>query len=323
MNQPFFYQKPKDLKDFLGRHKASTKFGESPITHTRIGDKDSNVYGGSYSILENDLDTFNELYYESIFINGNLEYLTEKQSSDANTMVIDYDFRYSYDISERQHTDDDITEIISKYTDILKSIYTFDNNTSFNVYVFEKPEVNRLQDGSLTKDGIHFVFGIKIPYIIQLIIREQMLVELPSILNIPLINSWDSVLDEGISKGTTNWQVFGSRKPGNQAYSLVNAYTMTFDESDKEFMMASIEIKEMSLELFKSFSVQYKGNPSYPLNKKYETIYETKLNASIKKSVPKIKIIKRGNPIEPDETNPDVKNIDDDPNDKKTRKPSI
>jgi len=280
---------PKDLNEFLAIYNSKKQEKKGPITHTRIGDKDFNVYGGSYSIPEDMIDTFYKLYYESIIINRNIEYLTETQSKNAENMVIDYDFRYTYDTTERQHTDDDITEIINKYTDILKSIYTFDNNTSFNVYAFEKPEVNRLQDGSLTKDGIHFVFGIKIPHSIQLIIRDKMLKEIPNILNLPLINSWDNVLDEGISKGPTNWQIFGSRKPGNQAYQLVKSFNMTFDEADREFMMEALEIKEMSLELFKSFSVQYKGNPLYPLNKKYEEKINTS-NNKVKKTTKKDKI---------------------------------
>jgi P4 family phage/plasmid primase-like protien len=279
---------PKDLNEFLAIYNSKKQEKKGPITHTRIGDKDFNVYGGSYSIPEDMIDTFYKLYYESIIINRNIEYLTETQLKNAENMVIDYDFRYTYDTTKRQHTDDDITEIINKYTDILKSIYTFDNNTSFNVYAFEKPEVNRLQDGSLTKDGIHFVFGIKIPHSIQLIIRDKMLKEIPNILNLPLINSWDNVLDEGISKGPTNWQIFGSRKPGNQAYQLVKSFNMTFDEADREFMMEELNITEMTLELFKSFSVQYKGNPSYPLNKKYEEKLNTS-NNKVKKSTKKDK----------------------------------
>ena len=53
---------------------------------------------------------------------------------------------------------------------------------------------------------------------------------------LPIINSWDSVFDEGISKGTTNWQMYGSRKPGNQAYELTQYYIISYDGADGEFM---------------------------------------------------------------------------------------
>jgi len=63
---------------------------------------------------------------------------------------------------------------------------------------------------------------------------------------------------------------------------------MTFDEADREFMMEELNITEMTLELFKSFSVQYKGNPSYPLNKKDEEKLNTS-NKKVKKSTKKDK----------------------------------
>ena len=37
---------------------------------------------------------------------------------------------------------------------------------------------------------------------------------------LPLTNDVNSVLDEGISLGSTNWQLYGSRKPGNEAYAV-------------------------------------------------------------------------------------------------------
>lgn len=289
---------PKDLNELLAIYNSKKQEKKSPLTHTRIADKELHIYGGAYSIPENNMDLFYKLYYEYVFVKGNTEYLTEVQAKDANNMVIDYDFRYSHNTTQRQHTKEDIDSIILAYLEIIKSIYVFDKNTNFNIFVFEKPDVNRLQDGSLTKDGIHIVFGIKIPYAIQLIIRDEMLKEIPSILNLPLINSWDSVLDEGISKGITNWQVFGSRKPSNQSYQLINSFNMTFDEADREFMMSDIELTEdyITLEVFKSFSVQYKGNPSYPLTKKYET----KINSSIdnaKKTTPKSRCKKENTKI--------------------------
>ena len=42
----------------------------------------------------------------------------------------------------------------------LKDYYNFDKSSTFDVYVMEKPNVNVLEDGSLTKDGIHFIIGL-------------------------------------------------------------------------------------------------------------------------------------------------------------------
>jgi len=52
------------------------------ITHTRIGDKSLNIYGGKYYIPPEELPTFYKLYYEHVFINNHTEYLTEKQLID-------------------------------------------------------------------------------------------------------------------------------------------------------------------------------------------------------------------------------------------------
>ena len=36
--------------------------------------------------------------------------------------------------------------------------------------------------------------------------------------------TYEEVLDAGISKGTTNWQMYGSKKPFNKPYKLVDHY---------------------------------------------------------------------------------------------------
>ena len=62
------------LNDYLSKHKANDG---DPITHTRIGDKELNIYGGKYNIPSSDLTTFYRVYYDSIFVKGQKEYLTE------------------------------------------------------------------------------------------------------------------------------------------------------------------------------------------------------------------------------------------------------
>ena len=68
----------KNLTDFLIKHHASN-FKDKVVTHTRIGHKDKTkkLYGGSYVIEPDELDTFRELYYDHIFVKNNKEYLKE------------------------------------------------------------------------------------------------------------------------------------------------------------------------------------------------------------------------------------------------------
>ena len=42
----------------------------------------------------------------------------------------------------------------------------------------------------------------------------------------PIINTWDDVLDEGVIKGYTNWQLYGSCKPQHDTYVLTQIYNL-------------------------------------------------------------------------------------------------
>jgi hypothetical protein len=159
----------------------------------------------------------------------------------------------------------------------------FEENKAFDVFIFEKPNVNRLADGSVTKDGIHMIIGIQVDNILQTMIREKIISKLPEIWDLPLINTWDSVLDEGISKGTTNWQLFGSRKPGNEAYDLTQHFIIDYDKSDGEFMMEERKVSDFDLKNnFSKLSVQNENCPSFKMNPKIMDSYKSQ---SDKKSV--------------------------------------
>lgn len=266
----------KDLNEFLIKHNA--KNIDNPklinITHTRIPDKNLNLYGGSYIIPKEDLGIFYNLYFEHVFENKNKEYLTEKQLENDGPLVVDFDFRYNYDVEERLHTREHIRDMICVYLDELKEYFIFDESTLFSVYIFEKPNVNRLADKSITKDGIHMIIGIKVDKIIQNMFREKMIKKLPDYWDLPFINNWESIIDDGISKGTTNWQLFGSRKPGNEAYELTHHYVISFDTRDGEFMMDEYNVNDFDLRNdFAKLSVRYDNHPKFKMNPKKEEEY--------------------------------------------------
>jgi hypothetical protein len=223
-----------NLNDFLIKHNAAKSKntnkkdgeeinGSGTITHTRIASKEFSIYGGSYSISQEELPTFYELYYNHVFVQKKSEYLTEKQMEDG-PLLIDLDFRYDYEIETRQHTNTHLIDLMSLYLDELKTHFVMKPNVPFDVFIFEKPNVNRLEDKTITKDGIHMIVGIQTDHIIQTMMRKKILDKIGSVCDLPLVNTWDSVLDEGISKGTTNWQLYGSKKPNNEAYQLKYYY---------------------------------------------------------------------------------------------------
>ena len=300
----------KDLNEFLAKHSAkNVSNGNSSlsISHTRIPDKELQIFPGAYIIPKEDLSTFHSLYYEYVFEKKRKEYLTEKQMDSGGPMAVDFDFRYNHDVDERKHTRDHVRDMICVYLDELKEYFIFEETKPFSIYIFEKPNVNRLADGSLTKDGIHMIIGIQVDHIIQSMIREKMITTLPDYMDLPLINNWDSVLDEGISKGTTNWQLFGSRKPGNEAYELTHHYVIAYDGADGNFMMDEHKVTDFNLKRdFSKLSVQYDGHPRFEMNPKIIEAYNKRAenkHVKIKKpsSKTKMNIILEDDNVQDDE----------------------
>lgn len=258
-------KKPQTLESFLKKYKyIKDDENSGKITHTRIGDK-KKIYGGSYSIPRDKLKRFYELYHQSVFEGGTFEYLTEKQNPEQGPILIDFDFRYKNNIEKRKHTQNHIIDIIDLYLLKLKDMLEFDDSTSFPVYVMEKPNVNIVETENITKDGIHMIIGINMSHKLQMLLRKKVLEEISDVWgDLPIINTWESVLDEGISMGYTNWQMIGSRKPHHECYQLKMFYKTTFDPVDKEFSFKNVDLKSINmLEHIEKMSAQYEENPSF------------------------------------------------------------
>jgi hypothetical protein len=230
------------LSDFLKLHKAQDK----QFTHTRIGDKTANIYGGSYFISKEDEPLFYELYAQHIDM-LHPEYLTEKQLPDG-VLAIDLDFRYLHEVQQKQHDQTFVNQLVVCLLECLPTFYSFDKETAFKVFIMEKDEVNRLTDKTITKDGIHIIFGIKVPSSIRKQLRQEMMKATEELLKtLPLINSIDDVFDEGVFMGSTNWCLFGSRKPNHKAYELTKCFRVGFDPKDGEFTMFEDEATQDEL----------------------------------------------------------------------------
>lgn len=266
-------------------------------THTRIGCKERNIYGGKFDIINT--KDFYKKYYKHIFVNGGKEYLTEKQIENGQ-ILIDFDFRYTTDIKERQHNNEHYEDLIDLYVEKLQEILKIKKNKVFPVFVLEKPNVNCLKDK--TKDGIHIIFGLKMSNELQLLLREKVLIKIGECLNdLPLQNNYESVLDLGISKGSTNWQLFGSRKPGNERYQLVAYYDLIInDDGTLERAIWDIENPEKNfiLNLLPKISARNKKLVEFEVKeealKELELLNEKKEKIKKKeKRVKRPKIIKK------------------------------
>lgn len=211
--------------------KACTAAKGQSFTHTRIPDKDKKIYGGAYVVNEEKSDEFLKNYYEKVFIKGELEYMTEKQIIENGPILIDLDFRYDTSITSKQHSEAHLIDMIHEYLIKMSEIVNVPENVEFNCFVLEKKNVNMLD--TKTKDGVHIIIGISLHKAVQAMVRDAMVPVLADIWSdLPVQNSWDEVLDEGVSKGFVNWQLYGSRKPGHEAYLIKNHYLLKYESSE-------------------------------------------------------------------------------------------
>lgn len=244
-------------------------FKDVTPTHTRIGDKNLGVFGGSYFIEENNEESFYNEYINNVVCGNGKEYLTEKQL-DIGPIAVDFDFRYNFSIDKRQHTDEHILDMSLLYLDELKKIVNFNSDFEFPIFIFEKPNVNKVTEKNITKDGIHMIIGINLNREAQLFLRKQIISKIGEIWDLPLINDYDSVLDEGISKGSTNWQLYGSQKPGNEKYELTQYYNIKFDSDDEEFSTDVLDVSDFDIKKdFCKLSVRYKKHPTFPYTESF------------------------------------------------------
>ena len=149
------------MKDHIAKKDDS---GAKKYTHTRIGNDKTGkakIYGGSYNIPDEEWDKFMELYHDEVFTKGTLEYLTERQLKTGGPLLVDLDFRYDISVTERQHTKDHVVDLLEIYLEEIKKLLSLDD-TPFSIAIFEKPNVNRLTDASVVKDGIHILFDHQI-----------------------------------------------------------------------------------------------------------------------------------------------------------------
>jgi len=284
-----------DLQEFLTKHSNSKTSGnQKTITHTRIGSQELNVYPGAYSIEADEMKIFRKLYYEHIFVKNRKEYLTEKQLNGNGPIAIDFDFRYAYNVTERIHTTEHIQDIVSLYLEELKEIFVFEKNKPFPIFIMEKPNVNRVVEKQITKDGIHMIIGIQMDHILQIILREKIISQIGDVWELPLTNTWEDVLDVGISKGCTNWQMYGSQKPGHEAYKLTYYLTAELNEDDNNWTTTAKSIKDLDLSTnLDLLSVQYDNHIKFEINPKIKEEYNKRLedkSKKVKKSESKTKI---------------------------------
>lgn len=234
------------LSKFLYDHRAK-ELGLPP-THTRMGCETPKIWPGSFAISDEDLPQFYKLYYEEVFVNGNPEYMTEVQI-DNGPLLLDFDFKYKLDVCERIHSDSHIIDILQLYLEEIKEFFLFENSQSFDIFVMEKPHVNRVEKEGYTKDGIHVIMNIQVNSTLQIMLRDRILSKIKDVCDLPVINKWEDIIDDHIPQQTSPWQLYGSRKPLHEAYQLTQIYSAVYTEDENGFSLNTKEMKPFTHEL--------------------------------------------------------------------------
>ena len=229
-------------------------------THTIIGDKALNIFGGSYTIPADNWLDFMETYWNYVFYSGNKAYMTEKQL-DNGAVYVDLDFRYAEGTNQRLHNENHIIDVIMKYYEMIGKILDIPADDEIKVFVMEKDKVNELDNK--TKDGIHILFGIKMTKECRKLLRQMVMKDIQGLLSdLPLTNTIEEVIDNGIAESSVNCQMYGSRKPNHQAYKLTHKYIVKNDDITPE------KITTITAEDLLELSVQYDGHPEYSVKEK-------------------------------------------------------
>lgn len=225
---------PQTLDSFLKHYK--TKQDDTP-THTKIGNTKLGIYGGSYNIPEEKMPQFYKLYLDSVFVHKNPNFLTECQQKNSGPLLIDIDERYNKTVTERKHTKEHIIDFINLTIENIIKIIKVETDLSFNIYVFEKDEIN--QDcPKFNKDGIHYYFDICMPHDSKKILRNNIIFDICDIYDeLGLVNSYEELIDKGVMHGITNWQLYGSRKPEYQEYKLKSQYEVTIVNNSSDMVI--------------------------------------------------------------------------------------
>tara|TARA_B100001093_G_scaffold78541_1_gene69716 strand:- start:3653 stop:6421 length:2769 start_codon:yes stop_codon:yes gene_type:complete len=218
-----------DLKKILIDNRCPK---DKQYTHTRIGNTKLNIFPGSYHIDEKTQSAFFKAYSNKVFgKNPQKEYITESQDRiNGGPILIDFDFRFNSDINNRQYKSTHINDLIELYSEKIALLFNITNK--FPVFVFEKPEIQIVNKNEevIIKDGIHVIIGLHLEHNKQLLLRKHILNDINDVIgDLELKNTKEDVVDEAITSGRNNWLMYGSRKPGGQAYKLTHTFEVDID----------------------------------------------------------------------------------------------
>ena len=132
------------------------------------------------------------------------------------------------------------------------------------------------------------IIGIQSDRPTQILLRKKIVENVDAIFkSIPLENSYEDVFDEGICKGGTNWQLYGSGKPDHETYKLTYAFDFEFDTTDGQWIEKSIKLSKFNWNQdFPKLSIRYNDHPYFFYTTEFANIHEKFITENKKESKP-------------------------------------
>ena len=212
------------LKKFLEKYPKKDKH-----THTIYGAQGSP--GGAYTIPSDKTDELYNLLYKALFREQEKISIVEKVQP-ISRLVIDLDFKYKEELTERQYNMSVLEDIIKEIFKTIGDFYDVDEGQNVCWVMEKERQLPATTKQYKSKDGIHFLF----PYIVAekktyRKLREVLInTDYKEIFRkhgfIPPSNSMGEIVDDNIYKGG-NWFIYGSGKPGELRYGLTKIYKLS------------------------------------------------------------------------------------------------
>ena len=270
----------KNYLDFLESCKINKNDKDKlPLTHTIMGDKNLNVYPGSYHIDQKKKDFFYDIYTKWVFGWEQDAHLTEKHHPDYSPVIIDLDFRYNDSeegLLKRKYTVDDIIFFLDKYFNLLEKYLSIPEDSK-KAYVMEKSGPSYDDKKKIHKDGVHIIIPkivskYEVLYLVRYeILKDKEIIDLFK--NLGFTNPIEDIVDRAVIKDN-NWFMYGSSKPGKEYYKITSI--IKHDSEKGKLINKGNQSKLSNLQLVKLFSV-YDFNIDYICNINDMKDVETKL----------------------------------------------
>ena len=251
----------KTIIEFLESVKITDK-ADKNITHTTMGEKSLEIYPGKYRIDNEKLEHFYKLYTKWIFDYEEEHYLTEAHHPELCCVLIDLDFRWnSTDGGDRKYKQDDIKFLLKKYMFYLEKYLTIDDSVK-EAFILEKgtPKVDPKKQ-EVMKDGIHIMLPFLVAkYDVLHLVREEIIKDKEVgeyFKNLGFTNPIDDIVDKSVIQ-RNNWFMYGSSKPGKEAYKLTHIFNLKTDED------VYPERSYKNIELVKLLSISNERNLKNP-----------------------------------------------------------